>query len=1062
MCAIYRQLILVLGTMIAFSLPSFAQGSSAAVSGRVTDPAGLVIVRAKIQATNVDTDIISTTETTGAGLYNLRNLPPGKYRITASTEGFETMVKENVQLHVAEVVAIDFQLRVGSVQTTVTVSGEEPIVNVTSSALGGLVEQSQLAILPLPGRNYINLTLMQPGIANIPNEKRDAGATAGTWFSSNGASIRSNNYTLDGAILQTLVGGSTSSFSGTTLGLDGISEYRVLTNSFGAEYGMTAGSQTVMVSKSGTNTFHGSVFEYLRNDVLDAANYFDTPASSGGRRLPPFRRNNFGGSFGGPIIKDKAFFFGTFEALRERKGATIATNTLGAGCHGAAGATITNTACPQLGSTKSVTINPLIAPIVEQYPAPNLPNNLLSYPYSQPTTVNHGQVRGDFNISVKDTMNARYTIDDGETIAPMPYPQFTAPMVSRNQYFTVAEGHVFSPLAVNSVKFSVSRTTMARQNPTDLVGPEYSFMPDQVFPQVQVAGLTLFGPVKGALNQNQTIFTLSEDFTYAPGRHSLKFGALINRFQWNFISASNLGGTMAYGNVASLLIGQPTTENAVTYQGKSLWRTFNFYTMGFYVQDDWRLHPRFTLNVGLRYEFHTDYKEKDGFLSCLILPQTDSSFTPGSLFQNPTYHNFGPRLGFAWDVRGNGKTAVRAGAGLLYDIANQAIGVVSSSTNMPPFTGTSQIKGTASNPLTLTQPFYFPPEALGRSGNQTFDWNIRQPTLYTWNMTLEQQLPASIAVSATYAGSRGVHLPSISEANYNVAQISADGRPFWPATASVINPSWGSVVLQGSRSDSNYHALQVGVNKRMSKGLQFQSSFTWAKTIDDTQSYATGDNVVSPAFLANPYDARYDRGLSNLHLSKVWVFNVLYELPSPKIGNTILSNLVRGWTMSGIFTAQTGIPFTANIATNRSRSGVNGGAAGNSGGIDRPNVNPAFTGPVILGDPSKFYDPNAFVLQPVGTLGNAARNSLIGPGLANLDFAIRKVTKLGLLGEGGNLEFRVEAFNLPNHPNFGIPNNVVFTGATTNVTESPLATAGQITRTATDSRQIQISLRVAW
>jgi len=1062
MCSIYRQLALVMGTLVAFSFPSFAQGSSAAVSGLVKDPAGLVIVGAKILATNVDTGVTYPTETTGSGLYNLRNLPPAKYRIAVSMEGFESMVREDIQLHVAEVVAIDFQLRVGSVTTSITVSGDAPLVNTQTSSLGGLVEQNQLYTLPLAGRNYIGLTLMQPGVVNVPYQRRDSGGTAGTWFSANGASVRSNNFMLDTALLQNLFAGSTSTFSGTTLGLDGISEYRVLTNSYSAEYGMSAGGQTVMVSKSGSNEYHGSVFEYLRNDALDAANYFDTPAGSGGHRLPPFRRNNFGVSFGGPIIKEKTFFFAVYEGLRERKGITTITNTLGAGCHGPAGATITNTACPQLGSTASVTIDSVVAPLVEQYTLPNLPNNRLTFPYSQPTSVNYGQIRVDQNFSDKDKMFARYTIDDSETVGSMPFPQFLAPLESRNQFFTVGEDHVFSEYAVNTFRFSVSRTKAIRGNPSDLVGPEYSFMPGQPIPAITVSGLSAFGPVRGGLDAIQNILTFSDDFSYSSGRHMLKVGTQINRWRQDMVSRSNLNGSLAFGNVADFLRGRVNNYSAVTSLTDDPMRYVGFYTLGFYVQDDWRLRSNFTLNAGLRYEYRTDYKERNHMESCLINPYTDASFTPGLLFQNPTLHNFSPRIGFAWDVMGNGKTAVRGGGGILYDIANQGIALLSTWNNLPPFTGTSQMTSTPSNPLTLTIPLYFPPESRSRNGNQTFEWNLKQPKLYTWNLTVEQLLPFSMAVAVTYAGSRGTQLYSTYEGNYNAAEFTADGQPFWPSDTSTINPYWGSVVTMGSRGDSNYNALQLRVLKRMAKGLQFQTSYTWAKTIDDTQSMATGDSTTTPSFMANPYDTRYDRALSALHIAHVLVVNALYEFPSPKVENKILSTLAAGWGMSGILTAQTGTPFTIQIATNRSRSGVNGGGRGNSGGIDRPDVNPAFSGTLILGDPSKYYDPNAFILQPVGTLGNVGRNSVIGPGLTNLDFAVRKNTGLKFLGEAGNLEFRVEAFNLFNHPNFAIPNNVVFTGSLANATEKPLATAGQITRTATESRQLQISLRIAW
>ncbi|MFB3814164.1 MAG: TonB-dependent receptor domain-containing protein [Terriglobales bacterium] len=1054
-----RHLLLLLCTLIAFSLPSFAQGSAAALSGLVTDPTGLPIVAAKVEATNTGTGITYRAETTEAGLYNIRSLPPATYKIVVTKEGFERVVKTDVQLHVAEVVAINFSLPVGSVAETVTVTGGAPLVNTLTSALGGLVEEVQLSSLPLPGRNYIGLTLIQPGVVSVPNRAQGKGGYAGSWFSSNGASLRSNNFTLDGAILQDMHNAANASFSGTTLGLDAIAEYRVLTNSFSAEYGLVMGSQSVMVSKGGTNKFHGSVFEYLRNDVLDAANYFDRPTAE--RRLPPFRRNNFGASVGGAIVKDKTFFYVTYEGLRERKGLTQVTNTLGQGCIGPAGATITNIACPQLGSTASVTVHPVIAPILAQFPAPNRPNDTLAFEYSQPTRVDYGQVRIDHNFSDKDKLFTRYTIDDNEAIGLMPFPQFTAPTISRNQYLTIGEDHTFSTIALNTFRLSVSRTAKFREAPDGgLIGPQYSFMPGQSLSQIKIGGITTFGPVKGATRQIQTLFTLIDDFMYSRGRHSLKFGTQINRFRQDMQTFSGLTGDISFANVANFIRGRPNNYTAVTSLGVPPGRTYNFYTLGFYAQDDWRLNSRFTLNAGLRYEFHTNVEEAHGIMSYLLDPHKDAAWIVGNkLFENPSLRNFSPRLGFAWDVKGDGKTAVRGGAAIFYDLANKASAINTLSNNLPPFTGSSRVAGAAA---VLTIPLYFPPEALGKGNNETFQYKLKQPKLYTWNLTVERQFPFSMALSASYAGSRGLYLYGTYEGNPNVPQTLADGQLFWPANTTPVNPNWGNIVLLGASSDSNYHSLQVRLQKRMTRGLQFQNSFTWSKNIDNVACPGTGDSVTSPCYQANPYNPRYDRGLSSLHLSRIFVSNVVYQLPSVKVDNAFLSTLASGWGISGIFTAQSGAPFTPVIATLRSRSGVAGGDTGNAGGIDRPNVNAAFTGPVILGGPAKYFDPNAFVLQPAGMLGNSGRNVLIGPGLANLDFAIRKDTGLKLLGEAGNLEFRVETFNLLNHPNFAPPNNVVFAGALANPTETPLATAGQITRTATESRQMQISLRISW
>lgn len=1037
--------------LLSFSLASFAQGGAASLTGSVTDPRGLPIIGAKVDVTNHDTAVVYSAVTNEAGHYTLPNLPPGQYELVAGQQGFQRLVRPSVQLHVAETVAIDLSLQIGSVSETVTVTGGAPLVNTTTSDLGGLVEGPQLSQLPLNGRNYINLTLMQPGIINVPNMVRTSGGTAGTWFSANGATQRSNNFTLDGAIMQTFNGGSTATFSGTTLGLDGIAEYRVITNAFPAEYGLSSGSQTVMVSKSGTNRLHGSAFEYLRNDVFDAANYFDRPAASGGRRLPPFRRNNFGGSFGGPIFKDKTFFFTTFETLHERKGITTVSTTLGAGCHAAAGATVTNTACPQLGSTSTVTVAAITAPIVALFPNPNLSNNQLTFPFSQPTTVYYGLMRVDHNISTTDKLFARYNIDNANTVGSLPFPEFLAPLVSQNQFVTIGEDHVFSAQALNSLRLSGSRTADARSAPTFPLGPQYSFIPGQVLPQITIAGLQVFGPQRGATNLDQTILTLGDDFSYAPGRHTFKFGTLINRYRWDMTTLSNVAGGISFASVASFLQGIPSSYTAVSSNNVGLLRTYNFYTLGFYGQDSWQITRHLTLNYGLRYEPRSSVLEAHGIQSVLMNPATDASYTPGPLFKNLTWHNLSPRIGFAWDPTGQQKTAVRGGAALLYDVANFATTLIAQALQRPPFVGTSLISG--SN-LTLSIPLSFPASALGRSGNSTWEYNLPQPKFYTWNLAVEQQLPGTTSLLISYAGSRGNKLYQTHEGNYAQAQF-INGQPFWASNAPLLNPNWGSTVVIGSHGDSYYHALQTMLKKRLSHGLLLQASYTWSKMIDDEISQATGDSTTAPSFLANPYNPRYDRSVSDLDLSQVFVANALYDIPVRKFSNRLANILTGGWAVSGIFSAQTGIPFTPNIAVNQSRSKVNGGSAGNSGGIDRPNWNFNFTGPLYLKTTAHWFDPNAFSLQPAGFLGNAGRNSLYGPELSNFDFALRKGIPLGVLGEAGKLEFRAEAFNLLNHPNFSVPNNVVFSSSST-----PLATAGQITSTSNSSRQVQLSLRM--
>ena len=1032
---------------------AFAQLPTATILGVVKDATGAVVPGANLTARNVETGQTRTTVSGGDGSYRFSAMPVGSYEVQVTTPGFQTEVRSGLTLTVSQEAAVNFTLQVGAVEQRIEVTAEAPLVNTTSGSLGGLVDEQKVAELPLNGRNYIDLTLLQPGVTQQKNMALvgPVGMT-GVFFSSSGAPVRSNNYMLDGAIMQNLYSANAASASGSTLGVEGIREYRVVTNSFSAEYGMNMGSQMVVVSKGGTNEFHGSLFEYLRNSALDARNFFDIKTATTPRRLPGFTRNNFGAAFGGPIKQDKTFFHAVYEGLRERLGRTIISRTI------PASAKVDGGLVPQIA--------PVIKPWLTLFPDPNLPNNEFTFPFSQPTNENYGQVRVDQTFSSNDNLFVRYTINDGELINPKSYPQLKDIGESRGQWLTLSESHIFTPTLLNTFRFSYSRTRNALETVIGISGPEFSLVPGEEIGGINIGGLSGFAPTPSApVNQRQYIFTWSDDLFYSRGRHSVKFGTLINRYQQFPELSSLLRGQIDFANLSSFLRGQPSSYVAAS-PGSHFAREYHSTTLGFYVQDDLRVRSNLTLNLGFRYEFFTMPQEVSGFGSAVrdLVRDAAGTVSPELFGKNPSLRNFSPRFGFAWDVRGNGQTAVRGGFGLLYDVGNLGAALALAAGGTPPFSSRS----TVLTPSTITTlPLFFPPEAVGKS-LRTIDYNLQQPHLMQYNLTVEHQLPWGMGATLAYGGSRGINLMQTKEGNPRFPQILPDGRKFWTGKDPRSNPNWDTIELRTAAGNSWYNSFQFGLAKRLSQGLQFQSSYTFSKAIDDTQ----GSTTESKGNPTDPSDRRVDKGLTDFDVTHNWKFNTIYRFPDLTSSTGAFGKLLNGWWMSGILSLQGGAPFDAVLSDPRSRSGV-GGVTGATGS-DRPNLvagrkNDDIVSGVSagclgvpagqkLGGPERYFDPCAFTIPQLGTLGNAGRNILRDPGFATLDFSLVKDTALGFLGESGKLEFRAEFFNILNRVNFSGPSSTVF-AARANV-EPPLGSAGRITSTASTSRQIQLALKI--
>jgi hypothetical protein len=1119
-----------LAISILFALLSLrsaaAQEGTASMSGRVADPSGLVVAGAKLQAVNVDTGRVAAAETNAAGLYSFPNLLPGNYRVVVEKEGFKQIIWPNINLHVADALSLNFTLEVGGVTQSVTVEAAAPIVNTSNSALGGLVNDRQVSDLPLNGRNYIHLTLLQPGVGQKENTGSSSGM-AGTWYSSNGAPPQSNNYVLDGAPLVNGRGGVTASALGNTLGVDGILEWKVVTTGYSAEYGMTMGSQMIIVSKGGTNSWHGDAFEYLRNSDLDARNFFDTALNSGGRRLPAFRRNNFGGAIGGPIKKDKTFFYTVYEGLRQNIGFTAIDTVPPAACHNLVPSgshfaftdSASASACAS-GLSTSTIIPATIVPLLGLYPTPNLPSSRWTAPFAATQREDYGQIRADQTFNSSDSAFVRYTIDDGVFDNPtglgaptsgVAFPSWRVIGASRNQFITAAENHIFSPTLLHTARLSFSRTLYTDQS-TGLAsasGPQFALAQGaQLLGPLGVGGFSGLGvslslgppPVFQALNT----ITLSDDLFYGLGKHSLKFGALINRIQDPETFNLYTNGSISFGSLSSFMQGLASSY-ILQLPNANFNRDFRWWTMGFYVQDDWHVFSRLTLNLGLRYEFNTTVEETNGRGYSYANIRSSPTSTYGPVFTNPSLKNFEPRVGLAYDPTGKGKMAIRAAFGIYDDVGNWGAPLSQQAYGMPPLTGFYQVSNPGAG-LPFTMPLTYPTGVA--LSLQTSDHRVQQPHVLQWNFTVDRRLPADMGLTVSYVGSRGIHLfTQAQDGNPTIPTAIVNGVEYWssqvPTCGSILptcrwNSSISRVNLDATNADSNFNSLQVLLNKRLGRGLEFQSAYTWSHSLDTTsgQLGPADCGAAGMGFRVNEDNPGQTYGPSCTDLRHNWRFSMLYHIPNP--GSTHwTSKLIQGWWMGNILSLRSGFAFNPTLGVNRSQSANNGSNA------DYPNINTAESitanpctsqpgqpasgknpcayapipydpGTVILHNPNQWFNPAMFSLAPMvpcpgqptltcGVLGNVARGLLRGPGMAEWDFSLVKDTPVPVLGEKASVQFRAEFFNLLNRANFGMPSGQVFAGATTSIgafSQAATASAGAITSTSTTARQIQLALKI--
>jgi outer membrane receptor protein involved in Fe transport len=996
------------------AIPAVAQMPTGTILGTAKDSSGGVLPNVTVTITNVDTGFKRVVMTGDDGFYRVPELAVGHYEVKGEHSGFKTDTRKGITLEVTQQAVINLDFEVGAAAQVVVVTGEAPMVNTQDATLGGTVNETKMTELPLNGRNYIDLALLQPGVDKDKNQTNSQG---GTSFSVNGAPPRSNNFTLDGAILQTMLGRSpVAGASGDALGLDGIKEFQIVAGTFQAEYGLAMGSQMVAVSKNGTNQFHGDVFEYIRNDAFDANTFFNNQA---GVPKAPLRKNQFGGAFGGPIKKDKTFFYAVYEGVRETQGVPITNPVPSAGCHPpasapnfGAGTVILAAQCPDIGS--DVTLSPYTAALLALIPLPD-PGSTFDTSNGNPPVQtfndhnslieNYGQMRFDQTISGKDSFFARYTVDNAlqnQTVGDFSY--FREAPGARNQWITLAENHIFSPTVFNAVRFSFSRTN-ALTNKANVglpggTGPQLVPGFDTGVVDLNGSGggaYAEFGSVNAAPQtyNRQNIYTLSDDVNWTRGKHAFKFGVLLNRFNEASQATNSFNGQIVYPTFSDFLQGNPQqVEFAPTFATEN--RDFIYNTYGLYGQDDWRVKPRLTLNLGLRYEFMNTPHELNGRQSRQINDFTDP-FTLGPVIRNNSLKNFSPRVGMAYDLFGNGKTAIRGGAGIYYDMGNIGTALGQTANGSLPFAGLVDVNPTAPNacPVTSGNPpgciptitswenttvgttangfpvpipdqvrSFYTPDKLGVFTPTFIDYNWKSSYMIQYNASVQQQLPWNMALGVAYVGNHGVHLPMVRDGNPipatsfgtcgDPASVCIGGKvPIWDngnnAAYNNLNPNFGSNINVGTAATSRYNALQVVLQKRTSHGLELEAAYTRSRVTDETQGQSNIQDCQTSGGLLGvyPLDNSVDKGPACFNIKNNWEINVLYHFPDVVKGNGFLSKVANGWFISSIVSIQSGQPFSPVVVGNRSNSGVLQGVQG-----DRPNINT----PALI---AKYYGVNA-------------------------------------------------------------------------------------------------------
>ena len=1014
------------------------------LSGSVTSSSGDPVANARMVIKNIANNEVRSVTANRDGSYLVPNVSDGTYEITASKQGF-------VDAHATLTVPADGNSVVNLVMQTesATQAGKG---QASPSRSKGVVNSTNLSELPLNGRSASDVATLEPGVATARTQASgQAQRGFGTQMTISGSRPRQNDSRLDGISVNDYANGPPGSALGVNLGVDAVEQFSVLTSNYPAQHGRSSGGIIGASTRSGTNEIHGSAYEFLRNSLLDARNFFDT-------QKPPFRRNQFGVSLGGPIRKDRTFIFGDYEGLRSSLGLTHVD-------------TVPSPAA-RAGNLSSghVVVEPNVLSFMNAfYPLPNGPllgagdTGIFTFSGQQVTPENYFTTKLDHKVSEQDSLFGTYMFDSGTVRQPDELNDKRTGYDSRRQVFTANETHTFRPHVLNSFRFGISRVaaitglTFPSGTPS-ASDPSFGTVPGKNAAGVAVTGLTQFSGGLGSpsnFNFHWTSIQAYDDLSLNRAKHSLKLGFGVERIRDNILGVSDAGGVFSFNSLSDFLTNAPFSLSAAIPSAVSE-RGFRQTILGAYVQDDWRWRPNLTLNIGLRYEMATVPTEVQGKLTTLRHITDAAPHVGNPLFFNPTLRNFQPRVGLSWDPLGSSKTAISAGFGM-FDVLplpyliqfNELFSApffkAGSATNLPAGSFPSGAFGIVAGSSNTFRQAYFDP-------------NPRRNYVLQWNLTIQHELAKDLSAMVGYVGSRGVHQPfRVEDVDIVLPTLTPQGY-LWPSpvnSGTRLNINAGRITAGFWTGDSYYNALEVQIKKKITRG-SLQGSYTWGRSIDTSSGSLVGDeysNSISSPLWFNP---RLNRGLSDFNVAQNLEVNYTWEIGTPKWAARKAAWALAGWQVGGVFEASTGVPFTPGFG------GDTLGLKSTDPNIDVPNLvaGPGCGSLVNSGNPVTYIRTQCFsVPNPITLRGYLGRNTLIGPGLVSFDFSLFKNNYIKRISDRFNAQFRAEFFNILNHPNFAPPldNKNIFDSSGARV-----ANAGFITSTQTPSRQIQFAVKLIW